>query len=306
MSAWSPRPSSAPSDQVVGRAGPQPGGGPDAQLAAAAPGGRTRPRLVQPRVVVVAAGPARRPRRAAQVARAPSGPSTAGTGRGRRGSRTSARRRRGRASAGLLQLEGRVGGAELDHVARLERLRRRSIRRPLTLTPLVEPRSRTVHEPPDGRISACLRETLASSTTMSHSRERPSTAPAEPSSSVAPVDAQPRAARAAGPARAAAPRAARRWSRPSCGPPRAWRGSAAGILVRAHEPRLDAELAEPQPLVGLERDLGRRQQRDPLAARVLEQVARQLARAARPRSPRTARGRRARARPCTRWARRCG
>src|SRR6185503_19985575 len=61
-----------------------------------------------------------------------------------------------------------------------------SIRRPLTLTSLVEPSSRTVHEPPEGRISACLRETLASSRTTSASRERPSTAPPEPSSSVRP------------------------------------------------------------------------------------------------------------------------
>src|SRR5918999_4095291 len=62
-----------------------------------------------------------------------------------------------------------------------------STRRPLTFTPLVEPRSRTIHEPPDGRISACLRETLGSSTTMSASRERPSTAPPLPTSSVRPA-----------------------------------------------------------------------------------------------------------------------
>src|SRR3954468_23567134 len=47
---------------------------------------------------------------------------------------------------------------------------------------------------------------------------------------------------------------------------------------RAHEPRLDAELAQPQALVGLERDLRLRHEVDPLAPRVLEQVSGQLAR----------------------------
>src|SRR3954471_3618842 len=60
------------------------------------------------------------------------------------------------------------------------------MRRPLTLTPLVEPRSRTVQEAPEGRSSACLRETLGSSTWMSASRERPSTAPLEGTGHVLP------------------------------------------------------------------------------------------------------------------------
>ena len=52
------------------------------------------------------------------------------------------------------------------------------------------------------------------------------------------------------------------------------------VLVRgrAHEPRLDAELAQPQALIGLELDLRAREQRDPLPARVLEQVAGELPR----------------------------
>src|SRR4051794_34362699 len=60
------------------------------------------------------------------------------------------------------------------------------IRRPLTLTPLVEPMSRTVHEAPEGRSSACRRETLGSSTWMSASRERPSTAPWDETGQVLP------------------------------------------------------------------------------------------------------------------------
>src|SRR4051794_36101459 len=49
---------------------------------------------------------------------------------------------------------------------------------PLTRTPLVEPRSAIVQAPCwPGRISACLRDTLESCRTMSHSRLRPMTAP---------------------------------------------------------------------------------------------------------------------------------
>src|SRR5688500_2188256 len=47
-------------------------------------------------------------------------------------------------------------------------------------------------------------------------------------------------------------------------------------LAGAHEPRLDAELAQPQPVIRLEGDLRRGDQGDPLAPRVLEQVAREL------------------------------
>ena len=45
---------------------------------------------------------------------------------------------------------------------------------------------------------------------------------------------------------------------------------------RLHQARLDPELAEPQALVGLEPDLGPGQQRVVVAARMLEQVCRQL------------------------------
>ena len=48
------------------------------------------------------------------------------------------------------------------------------------------------------------------------------------------------------------------------------------LLRAAHEPRLDAELAQPQALVGAELDLRPREQRHALAPRVLEQVAGQL------------------------------
>ena len=51
-----------------------------------------------------------------------------------------------------------------------------------------------------------------------------------------------------------------------------WDASSTLRRRRLHEPRLDPELAHPQPLVGLERDLGPGQQREALAGRVLEQV----------------------------------
>src|SRR3954454_11429587 len=59
--------------------------------------------------------------------------------------------------------------------------------RPLTFTPLFEPRSQIVHEAPDGRTWACLRDTLGSSTFTSSSRELPSTAPPEPITLVRPL-----------------------------------------------------------------------------------------------------------------------
>ena len=49
-----------------------------------------------------------------------------------------------------------------------------------------------------------------------------------------------------------------------------------GVLRGADHPRLDAELAEVQGVVGLERDLRARDERELLAARVLEQVGAQL------------------------------
>ena len=71
-----------------------------------------------------------------------------------------------------------------------------SMRRPLTLTPLVEPRSRTIQAPPVGRTSAWRRETFSSPTTTSQSLERPSTAPPRPSIDRAALVAQLRAAAA--------------------------------------------------------------------------------------------------------------
>ena len=56
-----------------------------------------------------------------------------------------------------------------------------------------------------------------------------------------------------------------------------WLGGSSARSGGLDEPRLDAELAEPQPIVGAELDRGPRGERDPLAAGVLEQVARQLA-----------------------------
>src|SRR6185436_2129290 len=60
------------------------------------------------------------------------------------------------------------------------------MRRPLTLTPLVEPRSLTIHLAPLGRTSACLRDTFWSESTTSHSRERPITPPPPLSTAVLP------------------------------------------------------------------------------------------------------------------------
>ena len=206
-------------------------------------------------------GRGRRSRRSARRAAAGcAGPSarcarpTAGTGRARRGSRTAGRRRPARRPRrASVDLEARVDGPDLDPVAGLQAVRlvaRTS--RPLTRTPLVEPRSVIVQPSPSGRSSACRRETLVSARTMSHSRLRPMR------------------------------RAARRRRRSACPRPRASRGRGAalrescssscargrgrvdhrvavvGLLdappaARAHEPRLDAELAQAQALVGVER-----------------------------------------------------
>ena len=178
-----------------------------------------------------------------------------------------------------------------------------SIRRPLTLTPFVEPRSRTIHDPPDGRTSACLRDTFASSSTSRSRASGRGPRPPLPSSSARP----PWRSRASrfGCGCAAARLTGPRPSRPSCGPPRPGAARAAVSSGRTSRAWMPNSPSRSRSSV-LNPISGRRQQRHPLAARVLEQVARQLARAARPRSPRTARGRRATARRCTRWARRCG
>ena len=82
-------------------------------------------------------------------------------------------------------VEADRGRAELDRVAGLERLRA-LMRRPLTFTPLVEPRSLTIHLAPLGRTSAWRRETFWSESTTSQSRERPITPPLERSTAVLP------------------------------------------------------------------------------------------------------------------------
>ena len=76
------------------------------------------------------------------------------------------------------------------------------------------------------------------------------------------------------------------------------------LARRGHDPGLDAELAQAEALVGLELDHGSRQQREPLAARVLEQVARELGGQRAPRSRQSAPGRAGRGTRGTRWARR--
>ena len=55
-----------------------------------------------------------------------------------------------------------------------------------------------------------------------------------------------------------------------------WLGASCSRCGGLHAPGLDAELAQPQPLVGLEHDARARAERDLLAAGVLEQVAREL------------------------------
>ena len=139
--------------------------------------------------------------------------------------------------------------------------------------------------------------------TTSQSRERPITPPPEAEHAGACPRSAAARCRGGGRARAAAPRAARTPCRPSCGPRRPGSAPATrprpGRTSRAWMPNSP----EPQPVVGAERDLRRGDQRDPLAAGVLEQVARQLRGEVVARSPRTACGRRARARRRTRWAR---
>ena len=118
--------------------------------------------------------------------------------------------------------------------------------RPLTRTPLVEPRSWTV-QPPScaGRISAWRRDTLGSSSTTSQSRLRPMTAPAA-ARHVAPAlgDERPRG-RARGGARSV------ERLRDAVGRRVDHRVAVVGLLgaarrraVAATMPRLDAELAE--------------------------------------------------------------
>ena len=81
-------------------------------------------------------------------------------------------------------------------------------------------------------------------------------------------------------------------------------GASPWRCARLHQPGLDPELSQPQALVGLELDLGTRQQRVVVAARVLQEVRRRAPARASARSPPAARGPRCRARPCTGWARR--
>ena len=152
------------------------------------------------------------------------------------------------------------------------------MRRPLTLTPLVEPRSRTVHEAPEGRTSACLRETLGSSTAR---RPRASGRARRRRSRARSCGRRRAGARRGGADRA---RAAARTMRLGG---RVDHRVAVVALARARRSRPPRRCARAAPgcrtrpsrsaLVGLELDLRARQQRDPLAAGVLEQVAGQLA-----------------------------
>ena len=90
--------------------------------------------------------------------------------------------------------------------------------RPLTRTPLVEPRSVIVQPSPSGRSSAWRRETLVSARTMSHSRLRPMRRAARRrrrSACPRPRASRGRGARCA--SRAAPPARGPRSSRPSCG-----------------------------------------------------------------------------------------
>ena len=309
MSACSPRPSSAPVGEVVGGAAAQPGAA------------RTRSRRlpaswseaggdVQPgRVLVVGDGRRgrrrRRAGRAAQVlerrARHPQQEQVED------GDEAELQRDGdGVEAIGATPARSDPGGAELDRVAGLERLRALD-RRAVDLDAVR--RAEVAHDPGAARrphLGVAARdvgvvERRRRSRASGRARRRRRRAPR------APVDAQPAPSRRRGIGLGAAARpAARTPSRPSCGPRRP------GWAARARDPRRAARCRAWIPnspsrrrssVAELDRGLG--QQRDPLAAGVLEQVARRAPRAARPRSPRTARGPRATARRRTRWARRC-
>ena len=172
--------------------------------------------------------------------------------------------------------------------------------RPLTAMPLVDSRSTTYQSAPRCWSSKCRRETFGSSSTKSQRWLRPTTARGWSITNVLPSSVS--SARLTG-FWAGRPRdcLARPGGRVDHRRAQVALGGLLALrLRRLHEPGLDPELAHPQPLVGLERDLGPGQQREALARRVLEQVGGQLVQRAPARSPRTAAGPRARGRRCTR------
>ena len=286
-SSWistSPRPSVAPSDQVVGHPGLVPGGVLDQQprleLRRARPGPARRRRTCRcaswrgDRPRLDRAAPRRDAGRAARSRRP-----TSGTGTARSGSRTSGATETG-SSIGvglLLQLERDQRGADLDLVARLEHLgpldpaavQTRAVGR-------ARGRSAPTSRRGDGPRRACGRRwgRRASRRTAGCG---PSVAPAGPTTSRLPSSSSSavswRGARALlerlghPPGRAVDHRAARTPRPPA---------RCASSSRRADHPGLDPELPEAEPIVGLELDHRPRHQRQPLPARVLEQVAAQL------------------------------
>ena len=250
--------------------------------------------------------PRRPPRSRAAGPSARSARPTAGTGTGRPGSRTSAPTAIGIEFHPLLQLERHSWTSPVSMTSPRLSDCGPCTRRPLTLMPLVEPRSLTIQEPPEGRISAWWRETFG---ILEHdvgvARAAQDRAGGADDLDVA-ADAQPRAAAARiGLAQrllhALGARVDHRVAFVALA--RAARAPArGGFTRRAWMPNSPSRSRSSV----LNIDARLRAERDLLAPRVLEQVARQLATPARPRCPRTARGRRARARPCTRSARRRG
>ena len=150
-------------------------------------------------------------------------------------------------------------------------------RRPLTWTPLVEPRSETVHWPPDSgpQLGVAARHVRVAQDDVAFAAA-PDHRAAGRDHEAPPLGLQDRAARAIG------ARLGQRLLR-ALGRRVDHRVAVVGLLgrlglvpIHAHEPRLDAELAEVQPIVGAELDHRSRDEREALAARMLEQVGAQL------------------------------
>src|SRR5829696_6900736 len=182
----------------------------------------------------------------------------------------------GSSTAGfLLQLEGRARRAQLDHVTALERLR--ALDAAAVDLDAVR-RAEVAHDPRAARrpyLGVLARNVRVVEHDVGVARA-PERGAARAEELGAPADPQPGGAaarvglaqRLGDPVRRRVDHRVALLARAGCDPL---------VLVRPHEPRLDPELAEPQALVGLERDLGRRQQRHALAPGMLQQVARQLA-----------------------------
>src|SRR5215218_11193838 len=181
----------------------------------------------------------------------------------------------GSSTAGfLLQLEGRARRAQLDHVTALERLR--ALDAAAVDLDAVR-RAEVAHDPRAARrpyLGVLARDVRVVEHDVGVARA-PERGAARAEQLGAPADPQPGGAaarvglaqRLGDPVRRRVDHRVALLARAGCDPL---------VLVRPHEPRLDPELAEPQALVGLERDLGRRQQRHALAPGVFEQVAGQL------------------------------